>query len=380
MDEAQLKAFEELLEKKIPEMVQNTIEAREADTKSDAATQVATGEKSVMRELSAGKLAYQAPFVTAGVEVKNFVRDLRSLVQGKAADFREGADADGGYLVPEEVQKAIYMYVANTGVFRRLGAQVRTTASNRIRINKVDQSGDSFGGVAFAWEPEGDEAERKEFDFSPVTIQAFKLMALTVMSNEFLQDTDESVANLIVQVFGQALAYAEDIAFLQGTGTGQPLGVVNTVGILTVPRSSANAVSVVDIDKMFYALKPSVRANAVWLGNTAVAAALDALEDGQGRKLLNTSIAGASDNGVISRLKGRPFVELDEAQLPALGTEGDLVLVDLSRFIILDKSGLSVDVSTHARFTTDETTWRFKKRVGGKLIDPKAGVLLSDAA
>lgn len=386
MDEAQLKAFEELLEKKIPEMVQNTIEAREADTKSGAATQVATGEKSVMRSASEGELAWKAPFVTVGEGTKRFLEGLRKYaghpggaVVTASADFREAVDADGGYLLPEDVQKAVYAYMANVGIFRKLGAQTRTTASNRIRVNKVNQNANSFGGVAFAWEAEGDAGDQTNFKFSPVTIQAFKLMALTVMSNEFLQDTDESVANLIVQMFGQALAYAEDMAFLKGTGTGQPLGLIATPNVIEVARKTAAHVAVEDIDKMFYALKPSVRANSVWLANTEVAQALDAIVDANGRKLLNTSIAGAADNGVITKLKGRPFIELDEFQLSALGTRGDLVLFDPSRYVILDKSGLAIDISTHARFVTDETTWRFKKRVGGKLIDAKAAVVLADA-
>lgn len=381
MNEEQLKALQEQFEKtlteKVPQIVDTVKTALAEDAKTAAAKKSETvGEKSVLRDASAGKLAWQAPFVTAGAEVKQFVKDFRLMAKGKSADFNEGNDEEGGYLVPEEVETAIVRYQTETGVFRKYGATIRSTKGDRLRLGRLDQSVNSFGGVVFSWEGEGDLGARTGAKFGKALLVAKKLMALTVMSNEFLQDSDEGTVNFIVQLFGEAAAYAEDLAFFNGDGTDRPLGILQTPGIQSVNRAVANQISYADVNSMFYKLSPSMRKNAVWFGNTEAIAYLDSLKDADGRPLFVSNALSLQEGGTPTRLKGLPFVELEETYLSALGVKGDLVLVDMSKYYILDKAGLMIDVSPHSRFEYDETEWRFKKRVDGLLVLPKAAVAL----
>src|SRR5690606_29725011 len=67
-------------------------------------------------------------------------------------------------------------------------------------------------------------------------------------------------------------------------------------------------------------------------------------------------------------LAGRPLNFSEKAQ--TLGTEGDLMLIDPTRYGVGLRAGLRIDVSEHAEFMTDRTVVRAILRVDGKSIDP----------
>jgi HK97 family phage major capsid protein len=62
-------------------------------------------------------------------------------------------------------------------------------------------------------------------------------------------------------------------------------------------------------------------------------------------------------------LKGRPVLTIE--QCPTLGAVGDLVLADLSKYIIVD-GGLNTMLSFHVLFDSDEVSFRFTMRIDGK--------------
>jgi HK97 family phage major capsid protein len=63
-------------------------------------------------------------------------------------------------------------------------------------------------------------------------------------------------------------------------------------------------------------------------------------------------------------LLGRPIYFTEKCK--ALGTAGDIILADLSYYLIGDRQKLTMATSQHVRFTTDETAWRFVERVDGQ--------------
>ena len=62
----------------------------------------------------------------------------------------------------------------------------------------------------------------------------------------------------------------------------------------------------------------------------------------------------------------------------AVGTVGDILLVDLSQYLMIEKGGIRSDSSMHVRFLYDEMTYRFVYRVDGQpawhaALTPKSG-------
>jgi HK97 family phage major capsid protein len=61
---------------------------------------------------------------------------------------------------------------------------------------------------------------------------------------------------------------------------------------------------------------------------------------------------------------GRPIIPIEQA--PTLGTVGDISFVDWTQYMMAEKGGMQSASSIHVKFTTDETAFRFVKRVAGQ--------------
>jgi HK97 family phage major capsid protein len=70
---------------------------------------------------------------------------------------------------------------------------------------------------------------------------------------------------------------------------------------------------------------------------------------------------GGASGQPYNALFGRPVVVIEQASV--LGTVGDVVLADMSRYLIGQKGGLQSAQSIHVQFTTDQSVFRFVLRI-----------------
>jgi HK97 family phage major capsid protein len=87
----------------------------------------------------------------------------------------------------------------------------------------------------------------------------------------------------------------------------------------------------------------------------------------------NTNMAVGAPPGTIL---GRPFFLTEK--LSALGTTGDVAFVAPSYYLIGDRQGITIDVSTHVGFVSDKTYFRVVERLDGQpwltsAITPRKG-------
>jgi HK97 family phage major capsid protein len=73
---------------------------------------------------------------------------------------------------------------------------------------------------------------------------------------------------------------------------------------------------------------------------------------------------GGLSDAPYARLKGRDIIPTEYNA--ALGTPGDITLVDLSQYMLVDKGGVQMATSMHVAFDTDEMRFRITYRVDGK--------------
>ena len=102
-----------------------------------------------------------------------------------------------------------------------------------------------------------------------------------------LYDNAFNLESYILKQFGKALANAEEDAFINGTGVGQPLGLLAAnggaqVGVVTASESEVTADEIIDL---IYSLKRPYRKNAAFLTNDKCVAALRKLKDKNGQYL-----------------------------------------------------------------------------------------------
>src|SRR5262249_10424333 len=143
---------------------------------------------------------------------------------------------------------------------------------------------------------------------------------------------------------------------------------------LTVTRNAANQIQLVDCAKMVAKLLPSSCTRAIWVVSVDALAQFLQLADGSGRAAFvpNGDAANIADRTGMAIGSVAGFPVLVTEKLPALGTKGDLLLVDPTLYVIGDR-GLGVDASSlGSTFLTNQTLFRFAQRVDGRPMLSKA--------
>ena len=120
-----------------------------------------------------------------------------------------------------------------------------------------------------------------------------------------------------------------------------------------------------NIDNMWSRLWARSMKNAVWFINQDILPQLNAMNQavGTGGQLVYLPPGGLSATP-FSTLYGREIVWTEYSS--TLGTVGDIVLADLSQYMLVDKNGVQAATSMHVAFLTDEQVFRITYRVDGK--------------
>lgn len=292
------------------------------------------------------------------VERRNRIRNSYSSV----------VPADGGFLVPETLRSQLLQIALEQSVVRPR-ATVVPMETARVPFPAIDVTSNAssvFGGMVAYWTEESAALTDKSAKFMRVILDAQKLTGFSNVPNELLSDSLISFAALIETLWPQALAWYEDVAFMVGSGVGEPLGFLNNGAAVAVAKETGQTAATIvleNIVKMYSRMLPSSLNRAVWI------AAPDALPElftlalsvgtGGGPVML-TNVAGAAPMTIF----GRPLIVSEKAK--TVGTQGDLAFVDLGYYLIGDRQMMTTATSTDYRFNVDETSYRIIQRVDGR--------------
>ncbi|MCC7045023.1 MAG: phage major capsid protein [Acidobacteria bacterium] len=227
----------------------------------------------------------------------------------------------------------------------------------------LDRSGDTFAGFAGYWTAEGGSITESTPELRLVKMAPTKLAILSSYSNELLAD-GVNFANQVGPKIVAALRRFLETAFLTGNGAGRPIGVINASATIEVtPESgqSANTINHANLAKMYSRLTPGSHRRAVWIVNASAIPQLMALSISIGDAGAHVPVLQES-NGTFS-IFGVAVVFTD--LVPALGSRGDVVLVDPTAYLIGLRSTFEIARSEHAGFSRDVTYIRGTVRCAG---------------
>ena len=286
-----------------------------------------------------------------------------------ASGLNESTPSDGGFLVQQDFVTELLKKTYETGI---LASKVKkipiSTNANGLKINAIDEdsraNGSRWGGVQTYWEGEADELTASKPKFRQMELSLKKLTGLCYATDELLQDASALEA-VIRQAFAEEFGFKIDDAILSGSGSGEPLGILNSGAIVTVAKeaSQTDIITVENLIKMWNRLWSRSRANAVWYINQELEPYLYTLKIGD--KPVYIPAGGLSEKP-YGTLFGRPVVPLE--QCSAAGEVGDIILADVGQYLLIDKGGVKAASSIHVRFLYDENVFRFIYRVDGKPI------------
>lgn len=280
----------------------------------------------------------------------------------------EGVGQDGGFAVPPDFRTAIMQKVLGEESLLSLTDQ-QTSASNTITFPADETTPwQSSGGIQAYWEAEGGLKGQSKPQLTEKTVKLNKVIALVPMTDELLEDAS-AMAGYVNRKAPEKINFKINDAILNGTGVGQPLGILTSPGTVVVAKESGQAADTVmfaNIQKLWSALTPAARRNARWLMNPDVESQLNSMSfPGSGTAVPVYLPPGGLSAAPYGTLLGRPIMYTEAAQ--ALGDQGDIVFGDVSNYLSVVKAGgIKSDVSIHLWFDYDLTAFRFVMRVGGQ--------------
>lgn len=316
--------------------------------------------------------------------------------QAKAWDFNtkasgtmvEGSGPDGGYGVYPEYATEIYrLAVEDTILAQR--ARRRPMTSNELSYPKLDQTGTQatgqtgyLGGVVAGWANETKAGGQTQAKLKQGKLKAGELLGYTVISNELLADNGVGLQALLTELFREAISYYTDLATLVGDGVDKPTGVLNSPASIVVNRGASNTFTYTDAVNMKAKLLSKSEMTALWVFNKTVQPQLYNMTDGSGRNIWLANYPGGDQGPVAGLGSPQRFLDLPyffTEKTPAVGSKGDVMLIDPQGYMIGDRMSLEIAASPHVNFLNREMTYRFVARIAGQALLDKPFTMLDGA-
>lgn len=300
---------------------------------------------------------------------EGMLKALRTNFRQVTNVLQEGIDADGGYLVPEEYDSRLIEGLTEENVFRKLATTITTSGERKINIAATKP--------AAAWIEEGEALTFGDATFAQINLDAHKLHVAVKVTEELLYDNAFGLENYIIRQFAKALANAEEDSFLNGSGVGQPLGLLSEEGgaEIGITTAAVDDITYGEVVRLVYSLKRPYRKNAAFLCNDQTIAYLRTLTDTTGRPLWRDSLEDGEPGRILGfKVYTSPYFPVMTAGLPAIA------FGDFSYYNIGDRGARSFAELKELYAGNGMVGFVAKERVDGKLILPEAVKLLKMAS
>ena len=280
-----------------------------------------------------------------------------------------GTDANGGYLVPNQMSNMIVEIVNESSPMRAL-ASVETISSDSLDL--IQDSND----MEADW---GDETTARSDDTSTpaiarTTIATFEMYAQPQATQKLIDDSSIDIEQWIAQKVGDKMARLEATAFVTGNGTTQPTGILSyaagtTFGstIQQLTSGSAGVVTADSLVQLYFSLKDEYARRATFLMHRTTVQAVRLLKEATTNQYLWQPGLAA---GTPDSLLGAP-VALAADMPVAAANSLSVAVADFKRaYLIVDRIGIRTlrDPFTAKPFVKFYTT----KRVGGEVVNTDA--------
>lgn len=377
-------AFVTAVETKFAELHTKTASADERAGAAFNAVQELTEEVISLKMMGVGGGAATAkPEETA--HRKAFSAFVRTGREEDLADLEVKAlnvttSADGGFAVPEQIDRNIQNLLRDTGSLRSVANIVSIGGGDYRRL--VNLRGTGAGWV-------GETSSRPETSspqFAEIVPNMGEVYANPAATQRMLDDAFFDVEMWMAGEIAEEFALLENPSFVSGDGTNKPSGFLNTTvntssdgartfghlqmiktgvaGGFTATTSSTNPVD--DLITVQHSLKPPYRANASWVMNTSTLERIRKFKDAEGNYIWRPG----AEQGAPSLLLGYPVLELPD--MPDVATNTFPIAFGDFRagYTIVDRFGTRIlrDPYSNKPYVHFYAT----KRVGGKLVDSNA--------
>ena len=307
-----------------------------------------------------------------------------SLIEAKAIaeSTASGTGTVGGYLAPPELEQQILRRLA-------IGSPMRDICQVQTIGGSVYRKPVSTAGVTASWV--GETATRAETAAPTLEVLDFPasdLYASPAATQALLDDAMVNMDEWLAAEVEDAFAAQETTAFINGTGTNQPKGLLNhsivaesshewnKIGYLATGLSG-NFPTTNPTDKLIdlvYAPKVQFRPNGRFMMNRKTVSAVRKFKDSTGNYIWNAAL----QPGASATLLGYPVAEIET--MPDMASNSySVAFGDFQRgYLIVDRAGIRVLRDPYS--SKPNVLFYTTKRVGGGVQNFDAIKLLKFAA
>jgi len=283
--------------------------------------------------------------------------------------------SDGGFAIGTEFSTQLLTRAAERARIFPLAMNIPVgEGADSLELPYIDEvsraNGSRWGGVQAYWTGEADSptATRPKLARHEIRLEQLKCLAY---ATERLLRNAPAMATVFENAFASEMAFKLDDAIWRGDGVGKPLGFsVQNIGsalLVQVAKKSAQTAATFVIENasaMISRLYREPGDNIVWFMNQDCIGQLPLMTVGSQPVFLPNM--NASGSPYYGTLFGYPIVLVEQAE--TLGTAGDVVLANMSKYVVITQGGLRAAQSMHVRFLFDEMTFRWGFDVNGQCI------------
>lgn len=277
-------------------------------------------------------------------------------------------DSIGGFLIPPEYRPEILTKGVEADFVRTNGARQLTINSTMTTINAVTdttRTTNLYGGIQVYLQKERAQMTSARGEFEQIEIKPVMLTGLAFLTDNQIHHVP-SMGNFIGSQFRDAIVWKEMGLFMNGLGSGEPMGVLNAPAAYSQAKETGQtAASIVtkNVLNMRSHMRPQEYQSAVWVASLSCMTQLNLLTIDVGTGGAPVALVRIGEDG-IERILGRPLIYTEHAK--AIGTVGDLTLVSWPTYLIGETTYTSTDTSIHLRFDYNETAFRYVKTIDGQ--------------
>lgn len=281
-------------------------------------------------------------------------------------------DSAGGYLAPPQFGAEVIKLLRQYSPIRNY-ARVVNIGAAEIKYPRRTTS------TAASWVGETADRSASQPAFEQVSITPFELATYVDVSVQLLEDAAYNLEGELTADLAESFGITEGEAFVNGTGVGQPKGIMAATGIAEMVTGNAGGFPASNpadlLISMFHKL-PGVHAqNGAWVMNRNTLATLRKFKDAQGRYLV---LDGLTDGAPVTLL-GRPVAEMID--MDDIGANAYPILFgDLQGYRIIDRVGLSVLRDPYSIATKGQVRIHARRRVGADVTHPDRFIKLKVSA
>ena len=323
-------------------------------------------DKTVDMVLASTSPLYGRAF-TKLIRSQNQLAALTGEEQAAIARAMTLTDTAGGYLIPFQLDPSVI--ITANGSFNQVRQIARVVTATGDTWNGITSA-----GVTASWDAEAAQVSDDSPTIAQPSIPIVKGSAFVQSTYEIAADAP-TLANEIATMVAFEKDRLESVAFVTGSGSGEPTGIITalTGGSSVVASIGSDTFALSDVYALDAALPARFAAGGSWLAHRAIYNKMRQFDTGGGNGLW-----GQLGDGRKAELLGRPdyVAEAMDGTITALSDNLVLVFGDFSNFVIADRAGASMrfvaEIPGANGRPTDQCGWKTTWRVGSDSVNDAA--------